>query len=323
MSNRIPGAGAWVTRAVSLGFLVLIGQALPRAEETIQDPAEQTSRPDTAGTVAEQFRPPPESAIPDDPFGMMIRMGKDIFQNTGVHARRFVGNDLRCSNCHLDGGRLPDSAPLWAAYENYPAYRSKNRHVNTFAERLQGCFRYSMNGKAPPLGDPVLVALESYAFFLARGARTGVSPPGRGYPKLARPVSLDIARGRDVYAAKCALCHGADGEGQATADGHTVFPPLWGPRSYNWGAGMSSVANAAGFIKANMPLGQGNTLSDEETWSVAAFINSRERPQDPRFEGSIAETRQAHHDDPLDFYGLTVDGVVLGQNAPPSGTVPP
>ena len=184
MSNRIPGAGAWVTRAVSLGFLVLIGQALPRAEETIQDPAEQTSRPDTAGTVVEQFRPPPESAIPDDPFGMMIRMGKDIFQNTGVHARRFVGNDLRCSNCHLDGGRLPDSAPLWAAYENYPAYRSKNRHVNTFAERLQGCFRYSMNGKAPPLGDPVLVALESYAFFLARGAQTGVSPPGRGYPKL-------------------------------------------------------------------------------------------------------------------------------------------
>ena len=63
-------------------------------------------------------------------------------------------------------------------------------------------------------------------------------------------------------------------------------------------------------------------LSDEETWSVAAFINSRERPQDPRFEGSIAETRQAHHDDPLDFYGLTVDGVALGQNAPPSGHRP-
>ena len=323
MSNRIPGAGAWVAGAVSLGFLVLIGQGLSRAEGTIRAQRNRRAGPTQPGPLRSSSDPPPDSAIPDDPFGTMIRMGKDIFQNTGTHARRFVGNDLRCSNCHLDGGRLPGSAPLWAAYENYPAYRSKNRHVNTFAERLQGCFRYSMNGKAPPLGDPVLIALESYAFFLARGARTGLSLPGRGYPKLARPASLDIARGRSVYAAKCALCHGADGEGQATADGHTVFPPLWGARSYNWGAGMSSVANAAGFIKANMPLGQGNTLSDEEAWSVAAFIDSRERPQDPRFEGSIAETRQAHHDDPLDFYGLTIDGVALGHNAPPSGTVPP
>ncbi|MEH3116265.1 MAG: c-type cytochrome [Methylorubrum populi] len=323
MSKRVPGAWVWAVGAASLGLIVLVGQRPPRAEGTSGGQAEQTRRPDPAGTAAEHFQPPPESAIPDDPFGTMVRMGRDIFQDTGTHARGFVGNDLRCSNCHLDGGRLPGSAPLWAAYENYPAYRAKNRHVNTFAERLQDCFRYSMNGKAPPLGDPVLVALESYAFFLARGARTGLSPPGRGYPKLARPASLDIAHGRDVYATKCALCHGAGGEGQATTDGHTVSPPLWGARSYNWGAGMSSVANAAGFIKANMPLGQGNTLSDEEAWSVAAFIDSRERPQDPRFEGSVAETRKAHHDDPFDFYGRTVDGVPLGQNAPPFGTVPP
>ena len=323
MSTDVSRRWTRTVGAASLGLIVLVGQGFPKAEGTGGGRAEQTRRPDPAGNAAGHVQPPPESAIPDGPFGTMVRMGSDIFQDTGRHASGFVGNDLRCSNCHLDGGRLPGSAPLWAAYENYPAYRSKNRHVNTFAERLQGGFRYSMNGKAPQLGDPVLVALESYAFFLARGARTGVSPPGRGYPKLAQPVSLDIARGRDVYAAKCALCHGASGEGQATADGYTVFPPLWGARSYNWGAGMSSVANAAGFIKANMPLGQGNTLSDEEAWSVAAFIDSRERPQDPRFEGSVDETRKAHHDDPLDFYGQTVDGVLLGQNAPPSGTVPP
>jgi ABC-type lipoprotein release transport system permease subunit len=38
----------------------------------------------------------------------------------------------------------------------YPAYRAKNGHVNTFAERLQGCFRYSMNGKAPPRPNATL-----------------------------------------------------------------------------------------------------------------------------------------------------------------------
>ena len=29
---------------------------------------------------------------------------------------------------------------MWAAYLLYPAYRSKNGHVNTFAERLQDAF---------------------------------------------------------------------------------------------------------------------------------------------------------------------------------------
>ncbi|MEH3116263.1 MAG: hypothetical protein PGN25_01190 [Methylorubrum populi] len=37
----------------------------------------------------------------------------------------------------------------------------------------------------------------------------------------------------------------------------------------------------------------------------------------------LTETRKAHHDDPFDFHGRTVDGVLLGQNAPPSGIVPP
>ena len=88
------------------------------------------------------------------------------------------------------------------------------------------------------------------------------------------------------------------------------------------GSGSGSIVNAAGFIKANMPLSQGYTLSDEDSWAVAAYINSRERPQDPRFAGSVADTRKAHHDDEYDFYGKTIDGIVLGQNSPPSGKAP-
>jgi thiosulfate dehydrogenase len=204
----------------------------------------------------------------------------------------------------------------------YPAYRTKNEHVNTFEERLQGCFLYSMNGKAPAANDKVLVALESYAYFLAKGAAIGAELPGRGYPKLAKPAKLDYAHGQQVYAAKCALCHGAEGQGQSAANGTVVFPPLWGPRSFNWGAGMSSINNAAGFIKANMPLSQGNTLTDAEAWDVASYMDSQERPQDPRFSGSLAETRKLHHDSPMDMYGQTVNGVVLGQNSPAAGPQP-
>ncbi|GHA91787.1 hypothetical protein GCM10007159_11630 [Modicisalibacter luteus] len=44
---------------------------------------------------------------------------------------------------------MVNSAPKWAAFGMYPAYRGKNDKVNTLAERIQGCFTYSMNGIPP------------------------------------------------------------------------------------------------------------------------------------------------------------------------------
>ena len=71
--------------------------------------------------------------------------------------------------------------------------------MNTFAERLQGCFRYSMNGKAPPAGDPILVALETYSYWLAKGAPVGTKLPGQGFLKLPPPAQkADYARGAAV-----------------------------------------------------------------------------------------------------------------------------
>src|SRR2546427_880856 len=67
--------------------------------------------------------------------------------------------------------------------------------------------------------------------------------------KAAQEPSFE--RGAKVYEAKCALCHGVQGQGQETG-GVTVFPPLWGKQSYNWGAGTHEVDKAASFIKGNM-----------------------------------------------------------------------
>lgn len=270
-------------------------------------------------TVA-YFTPPSPDKLPQGEFGKTVAMGRDIFEHTDRVAKQFVGNTMRCSSCHLDAGRLPNSAPLWGAYVSYPAYRSKTKSVTTFQERLQGCFRYSMNGKAPPLGDPVLVALESYSYWLASGATIDPKIKGRGYPKLEKPAQpADYVRGEKVFQQHCVLCHGADGAGQVAADGQTVFPALWGAKSFNWGAGMGSVQNAAGFIKANMPLGLGGTLSDQDAWDVAHFMDSHERPQDPRYTGSVAATRAKFHDSPNSMYGRTVNGHVLGDTGPPIG----
>ena len=270
------------------------------------------------------FQPPPESEMPTGKFGDEIRRGEAIFRDPATYAPEFVGNDLHCSNCHLQAGRLAGSAPMWAAYVSYPAYRSKNGHVNSFEERLQGCFRYSMNGKVPKLGDPVLVALESYSYWLAKGLPVDEKTPGRGFPPLPKPeLAADYARGGQVYAQHCAACHGADGLGQSSG-GKVVFPALWGPRSYNWGAGMGSIKNAAEFIHANMPLGLGGTLTPQQAWDVATYVDSQVRPQDPRFAGSVEETRKKFHNNAFSMYGKTVNGAVLGDPAvtPAFGTVP-
>jgi thiosulfate dehydrogenase len=256
--------------------------------------------------------------MPAGPFGDVIRRGREIFVDTPRAAPAFVGNSLRCVSCHLDAGRLADSSPMWAAFVSYPAYRSKTQSVTTFQQRLQGCFEYSMNGRAPPLGAPELVALESYAYWLASGAPLDPKIAGRGYPALGPPAqAADFTRGGVVYTQHCVLCHGADGAGQRTGSGYAVFPALWGPDSFNWGAGMGRISNAAAFVKANMPLGLPGALSDQQAWDVALYMNSHERPQDPRYNGSVQGTRRHFHATEDSMYGREVAGQVLGASGAP------
>ena len=273
--------------------------------------------------VAASFQPPALSDIPKGPEGDAIRRGMAIFDDPAVHAARFVGNSMACKNCHLDSGRRANSSPMWAAWVAYPQFRKKTGSINTMEDRILGCFRYSMNapnspsGGPPPPGSDLYRDLESYFRWLATGASIGTKMKGAGYPTPALPAGgYDPARGAQVFAAKCTGCHGADGQGAKMADGKIVYPPLWGPRSYNWGAGMARVDLAAGFIRANMPFDQPGTLTDGQAWDVAAFIDSQERPKDPRQTGSVAENAKANFGGQATYYGKTVDGKLLGTGVP-------
>ncbi|MCB9763042.1 MAG: c-type cytochrome [Alphaproteobacteria bacterium] len=264
------------------------------------------------------FTPPGRDEIPEGPFGDAVRRGRAAFTDTAAQAGPYMGNTLSCSNCHLDEGRRPDSAPMWAAWGQYPAFRKKNDRVNTMEDRLLGCFTYSLNaqdsetGGPPPRGSQVLTDLQAYLFWLAQGTPTGRALPGRGYPALeAPPQPPDVGRGQQVFAERCAVCHGEDGQG-AQAEGQDVFPPLWGPRSFNWGAGMHRVNTAAGFIQANMPLGQPGSLTVQQAWDVAQFIGAQPRPADPRAAEAGAGTDARFHDHDC-LYGETVDGHRLGE----------
>jgi thiosulfate dehydrogenase len=266
----------------------------------------------------EAFTPPPEAAIPAGPYGDLVRLGRSIFEDTPKYAGEYAHNALSCRNCHLDRGRAAQSAPMWAAYVHYPEYRKKDGLVNTLQMRIQGCFRYSHNGVVPPADGREITALVTYFHWLATGLPVGIKPDSAGYARLsAAQQQPSPERGATIYASNCALCHGEDGQGRGNG-GPLPFPPLWGPQSFNWGAGMHQVDLAAAFIKRNMPYGAGGTLSDQDAWDVAAFVNRHPRPQDPRFTDSTEKTRELYHANHQGYYGREVDGEVLG--TPEAGT---
>ena len=178
-----------------------------------------------------------------------------------------------------------------------------------------------MNRTAPPKDSPELVALSAYSYWLAMGGlldKYGMqdlpagkrgSLAGRSFPKQAP----SIERGEIVYNTTCASCHGVNGE-SIKDHGVQSFPPLWGKDSFNWRAGMHRVNTAAFFIYENMPLGKSVQITKQEAWDVAAFMNSHERPQDPRFKGDLKANKEKYHNH-QGYYGKEVNGKVLGEHS--------
>lgn len=247
-----------------------------------------------------------------------IRRGYDLFVNTQQLRGKNVFNDMNCKSCHMGEGRLDFAGPVWNGPVTMPDFRVKNGHVNNLEERIAGCFAYSMNGTSPAYGSDDMIALTTYHEWLASGIprfQRG-NYYGTGYPIENAPKTPSYANGKKLYANNCAICHGQDGAGMQI-DGKSHFPAVWGDNSYNWGAGMVRPRSLAGFIRNNMPLGQPLTMSVQESWDLAEFINSQERPQDPRYTGNVKETREMYlktfHVN--SYYGLKKNGRLLGDHS--------
>jgi thiosulfate dehydrogenase len=95
--------------------------------------------------------------------------------------------------------------------------------------------------------------------------------------------AADVEKGKAIFLSKCQSCHGADGQGTWNHDSSFyLYPPLWGPNSYNVSAGLFRLSRFAAYVKYNMPFGSSShaapQLTDEEAWDVAAFVNSQPRP---------------------------------------------
>jgi thiosulfate dehydrogenase len=185
----------------------------------------------------------------------------------------FAGNRLACQNCHLDAGTRLSGVPLVGVAGLYPKFSARSGRTISLAERIQECMTRSMNGRPLPEGSRELAALLAYIRSL-----DGPPPPSLPTPPAALPP--DAERGAEVYARVCALCHQPHGLGKRMGQGYE-FPPLWGPDSFNDGAGMDHFERAVGFIRRNMPRGidpEHPQLTPQEAWDVAAFLQSRPRP---------------------------------------------
>ncbi|HEY9514148.1 MAG TPA: c-type cytochrome [Gemmatimonadaceae bacterium] len=214
---------------------------------------------------------PSDSQIPAGPLGVSIRRGRALFEATRDSLPAHVGNRLRCLSCHLDGGRRANASPLVGAFLSYPTYNARAGRVYTIEDRINDCFRRSMAGRSLAAESAELRDMISYLAFLSRGIPAGEEVEGHGIPKI-EPLVPDTARGSEIFASTCARCHGASG------DGTTVAPPLWGTGSFSIGAGMARLRTAASFIRHNMPYDQPGTLTDQQAFDVAAYINSHPRP---------------------------------------------
>jgi thiosulfate dehydrogenase len=221
---------------------------------------------------------PDERTLPEGPVGDAIRYGKKVLTETQRYALAYVGNGLNCSSCHLDAGRKGWASPWVGIWGVFPEYRSRSGKINALQDRINDCFERSMNGKALPNDSDEMRGILAYMWWLSKDVPTGAAVRGRGFARVQISRPPDPKRGEAVYAAKCAVCHGVDGEGKEGANGAYLFPALWGPRSFNIGAGMARLGNAAGFVKSNMPLGQDNTLSNADAVDVAAYFTRKPRP---------------------------------------------
>ncbi len=246
--------------------LVLIGALTACGRDTV--------RPDRSAQ-ATALRGRADSAIPTGPFGASIRRGRALLVATRDSLPAHVGNRLRCSSCHLDAGRRASGS--WVgAFARYPQYRSRSNSVETIEYRINECFRRSMNGKALPTDGPDMRDIVAYLAFLSGGVAVG--PPrstGSGGLEPWGTLTADTAAGSLLYAQTCAPCHGVAGNGTVLA------PPLWGTQSYNIGAGMARVRTAATFIRDNMPFDAPGSLTDQQAFDVAAYVNAQLRPDFP------------------------------------------
>jgi len=273
---------SWFPLLLGLVILVII------CSEVCSKHAKQVSTlHSTFNIITEEWQAPDTNAIPFSEEGDLIRYGRELIASTskylgpkGIVSQ--ISNGMNCQNCHIDAGSKHFANPFSAVASTYPKYRHRSGKMETVEFRINECMERSLNGKKLDSLSNEMIALKAYFNWLGKGVPKDVRPRGTGIEELPfMNRAADVKKGKIIYALKCLRCHGENGQGVLNPDqDHYLYPPLWGDKSYNIGAGMYRLTQLAGFIKNNMPFDSaqlGYKLSNEDAWDVAAFLNSQPR----------------------------------------------
>lgn len=204
-----------------------------------------------------------------------VQLGFRIMNQTPLYAHPFVGDHLTCSNCHLSAGNTlggkGGGISLVGVTSIYPAYSEREGKVIDLADRINLCFERSMNGIPIPKDSKQMKALIAYMGWISKEADKLKDKPWLGLPQIVVKQKPNADAGEKYYDMYCAMCHRRGGEGS------DVIPPVWGPYSFNTGAGMNKLETLAAFIYANMP-DNDPFMTREQSLDIASYILQKPRP---------------------------------------------
>lgn len=259
-------------RGLALVFSLALSAACAGADKS--EPAAETAVvPDTILPV------PAESLLTQDSVSRSIQRGMALLLSTRDSLPSHVGNELHCTSCHLDKGRKPFANPLVGVTNRYPAYWARTGTEVTLEDRVNDCFRRSLNGKPLRAGGTDMRDIVAYLTWLSSEMPRGPHA-GLGVDSIP-PLPPDTVRGKTQFAMYCSRCHGADGQSGSKLGIERYGPPLWGPQSFSIGSGMSRLRIAAAFVHHHMPFDAPGFVADSISYDVAGFVLSRPRPDFP------------------------------------------
>jgi thiosulfate dehydrogenase len=151
---------------------------------------------------------------------------------------------------------------------------------STYVKSRISCSNCHLQGGTAPYASPVVGIVPSFPMFSKRAGRKITledriqecmtrSENGKPLPSDSHEMKALLA-----YINWLSEPHiGVDGEGT-----RRPFPPLWGPNSFNDGAGMNGIEKMAAFVQYNMPHNRKGILSTQDAFDVAAYVHDRPRP---------------------------------------------
>ena len=137
---------------------------------------------------------PEVGALPDDDYGRLVRRGRDLITATYAHigpqvadpAKRFAGNNLACSDCHLEAGTKKFGLPVFGLYGDFPHYSARAGAEISVEDRVNACMTRSLNGRALPADTPEMRAFVAYIKIPVDRRAAGAAAAGTGRRKNSR-----------------------------------------------------------------------------------------------------------------------------------------